>query len=81
MGLISIGFPTVKNMSLSDHIIFEVRGSPSSVLILLLRLLPSDQKHSTRTCIKFVDVIFLVPNVDSREEKKILSLLTQNQGN
>ena len=49
---------------------FGVRGSNSIVLILLLRLFPSDQKHSTRNCIKFADVNFLVLNVDSREEKK-----------
>ena len=49
---------------------FEVRGSNSIVLILLIRIFPSDQKHSTRNCIKFADVIFLVANVDSRKIKK-----------
>ena len=38
-------------------------------MILLLRLFPSDQKHLTRNCIKIADVIFIVPNVDSRGEK------------
>ena len=61
-----------KNVRLFGQLFFEVQGSPSFVLILLLRLFPSDQKHSTRNCIKFADVIFLVLNVDSRGELLIL---------
>ena len=50
---------------------FEVRGSNSIVLILLIRIFPSDQKHSTRNCIKFADVENLVLNVDSLREKNL----------
>ena len=59
-----------ENMRLSVHFWGEVRGSNSIVLILLIRIFPSDQKHSTRNCMMFVDVIFLVLKVDSRGEKK-----------
>ena len=60
-----------KNVPLLDQLFFGVRGSKSFVDTLLLRLNPSDQKHSTRNCIKFADTIFLVLNVDSRGEKKV----------
>ena len=40
------------------------------VLILLIRIFPSDQKHSTRNSIKFAHAIFLVLNVDSRKIKQ-----------
>ena len=55
--------------------------SISFVLILLVRIFPSDQKHWSRNCLKFADVIFLVLNVDSHEEKHILVCVIQNQGN
>ena len=47
----------------------EVRRS---VLLLLVRIFPSDKKHSTRNCIKFADVEYLVLKVNSREDKKYL---------
>ena len=59
----------------SVHFWGEVRGSNRIVLILLIRIFPSDQKHSTRNCIKFADVIFLVLNVDSRGENESLYTL------
>ena len=37
------------------QLFWKIRRSKSFDLILLLRLLPSDQKHSTRNCIKFAD--------------------------
>ena len=36
----------------------------------LINLFPSDQKHSTRNCIKFADVKYLVLIVHIRGEKK-----------
>ena len=45
--------------------------SISFVLILLVRIFPLDQKHSTRNYIEFSDVILLVLNVASRKDKKL----------
>ena len=59
-----------KDVRLLGQLFLEVRGSNSIVLILLIRIFPSDQKHSTRNCIKFAHAIFLVLNVNSRGEKK-----------
>ena len=61
-----------KDTRLWGQLFFVVWGSKSFVDTLLLRLFPSDQKHSTRNCIKFARVIFLVLNVDSRGEKKLI---------
>ena len=48
----------------------------------LINLFPSDQKHSTRNCIKFADVKYLALIVHSRGGKKTFSSLScQNQGN
>ena len=40
----------------------------------LINIFPSDRKHSSRNCIKFADVKYLVLIVDSRGEKKVLKL-------
>ena len=37
----------------------------------LINIFPSDQKHSSRNCIKFAVVKYLVLNVDSRWERKL----------
>ena len=66
---ISIGFPTVKKCDFWANFFFEIRRSRRSILILLLPLLASDQKNSSRNCIKFADTIVLVLDVDSRGEK------------
>ena len=50
------------------HISFKVSRSMRLVLILLLGVLPSDQKHSSRNSLKFVDTIFLVLKGDCRGE-------------
>ena len=63
-----------KDMRLLGQLFFGIRGIKRVVLILLLRNFPSDQKHSTRNCIKFADVKYLALNVDSREIKKLLAL-------
>ena len=48
----------------------------------LINLFPSDQKHSTRNCIKLADVEYLALIVHSRGEKKVNSFMSpQNQGN
>ena len=74
--ILTVGNPIEsKDMRLLDQLFFVVRGSNSIVLILLIRIFPSDQKHSTRNCIKFADVIFLVLNVNSREENEQTGLL------
>ena len=71
--ILTVGNPIEsKDMRLLGQLFFGVRGSKSFVDTLLLRLNPSDQKHSTRNCIKLADSIFLVLNVDSRGEKKLL---------
>ena len=59
-----------RKFRLLGQLFFEIWGSNSIDLILLIRIFPSDRKHSTRNCIKFAHAIFLVLNVDSREEKK-----------
>ena len=56
-------------MRLWGQLFFVVWGSKSFVDTLLRRIFPSDQKHSTRHCIKFADVEYLGLNVDSREKK------------
>ena len=63
-------FSYSKNVRLLDQLFFGVRGSKSSVDTLLLRLFPSDQKHSTRNNIFFVASNFLGLNVNSRKIKK-----------
>ena len=68
---ISIGFPHSKNMRLSVHFFGEVRGSNSIVLILLIRIFPTERGHSTGNCMKFAHANFLVLIVHSRGEKNI----------
>ena len=58
-------------MRLLGQLFFEVRGSNSIVLILFFNRIFSDQKHSTRKCIKFARVEYLVAIVNSRGEKKV----------
>ena len=65
----------IRKFLLLDQLFFEVRRSNSIELILLIRIFPSDQKHSIRNCMKFAHVIFLVLNVNSREEKKYSYML------
>ena len=45
-----------KDLRLLGQLLGAVWRSKKVVLILLLRLFPSDQKHSSRNCLKFVDV-------------------------
>ena len=60
---------------------FGVRGSKSFVDTLLLRVFPSDQKHSTRNNIFFAVLKYLALNVNSRGGKKRSSgAMLQNQG-
>ena len=59
-----------KDMLLLGQLFFGVRGSKSFVDTLLLRLFPSDQKHSTRNNIFFAVLKYLALNVNSREIKK-----------
>ena len=59
-----------KDMRLLGQLFFEVPGSDSIVLILLIRIFRSDQKHSTRNCMKLADVEGLVLKVDSHRDKK-----------
>ena len=70
-----------KDIRVWGQLFFVVWGSKSFVDTLLLRIFPSDQKHSSRNCIKFADVKYLGLNVDSRGEKTFSYLRTQNQGN
>ena len=67
-------------MRLLDQLFWEVRGSYGTVLILLLRLFPSDQKHSTRKCTKFIGVEYLGRIVNNLREKRFSDAVTQNQG-
>ena len=50
--ILTVGSPIEsKDVWLSGQLFWSVRGSKRAVLILSLRLFPSDQKHSTRQCI------------------------------
>ena len=70
-----------KDTRLLGQLFFGIWVSNSIVLILLLRLFPWDQKHSTRNCTKFAHVIFLALNVNSRKiKKRFVGAVTQNQG-
>ena len=44
----------------------------NALTLRMLRFFSSDQKHSSRNCLKFADTKYLVLKVDSRGEKKIL---------
>ena len=55
-----------RDVPLLGQLFWRDHGTKRVDLILPLRLFPSDQKHSTRNCINFAGVIFLVLNVDSR---------------
>ena len=55
---IPIGFHTVKICDFESTFFFEVPGSNSIVLILLIRIFSSDQKQKSRNCIKFAHAIF-----------------------
>ena len=69
--ILTVGNPIEsKDMRLWGQLFFRGRRSKRVVLILLLRIFPSDQKHSSRNCIKFADVEYRVLKVDSRGEKK-----------
>ena len=64
-----------KDMRLLGQLFFELRGNNSIVLILSIRIFPSDQKHSTRNCIKSLGDKYLVDIVNSREMRsKVLQL-------
>ena len=55
--------------------------SRRTVLMLLFYRIFYNQKQKSRTCIKFIGVECLVPNVISRREKKRFGIaVTQNQG-
>ena len=70
-----------RKFRLLDQKKIEVRESNMTVLILFLRLLPSDQKHSTRNCLKFAGVKYLVRIVNSRKMAILIAkAMTQNQG-
>jgi hypothetical protein len=60
---------------LSGQLFWSVRGSKRVVLILSLRLFPSDQKHSTRNCIKSLGGKYLVVIVNSRGGKTLFVIL------
>ena len=49
---------------------FEFRRSKRLVLMILIRLFPSDQNHAPRNCLKFADTKNRVLKVDSGEENK-----------
>ena len=72
----TVGNPIeTKEKRLLGQLFFEVRGSNSIVLLLSIRIFPSDQKHSTRNCIKSLGGKYLVAIVNSREMKwRVLQL-------
>ena len=55
--ILTVGNPIEsKDVRLLGQLFWRDDGTKRVDLILLLRLFPSDQKHSTRNCIKFVGV-------------------------
>ena len=74
--ILTVGSPIeTKDMRLLGQLFWRDDGSKRAVLILCFYRIFSDQKHSTRKCIKLADVKYLALIVNSRREKKELGVV------